>query len=364
MPAYSREDWNDIIRRVNDLAANPPPDTDCDPLPALDEVDPEHIWSKSDIEAVRDKLTAICEDNTWSGELRLWAQSVLDEIEEAIGRGWCGCEEDDGGCVPQCSNAQGRVEQYQGSYELVDYEYCGVCPGDGSCWDNCTIEARDAVEDKGYEARSAGFSWASKWREYCIAAEECEDLQEQLDRATDPAEIASLTAQLTAKQGERDAAQSAADSFKSQADSLAAESMSMLDGVDHSGQDVLYSSFVNGVSAPWADTACDQLGPDCLGKSPSRCASGAWNVQTKLTDRGAGGYVYVGNWITVAGGYFTPNGQPYCTNVRYCGGTSSHYCGSCCGPTEVGCTSGNCGPDTLEIRTVIFYPYPRGEECC
>jgi len=87
---YTRDDWNDIIQQVNDLAVNP--DEGCDPVATLPEVDPDHIWTKDDITQVRDKLTEICSDNTFSAELRLWAQEIIDEINDAIAQGWCDCE--------------------------------------------------------------------------------------------------------------------------------------------------------------------------------------------------------------------------------------------------------------------------------
>lgn len=74
--AWKREDWNDIIQRVNAL--------DCigSPLPL---VEPSHILTKSDIQTIRDKLNDICTNHpTFSQPLRKWKQSVVDEINAAI----------------------------------------------------------------------------------------------------------------------------------------------------------------------------------------------------------------------------------------------------------------------------------------
>lgn len=89
---YTREQWNDVIRRVNELAENPP--SGCSGLSALAEVGTLHRWAKSDIRAVRDKLIEVCGDNVFNEELRLWSQPVLDEIEAAIAAGWCDCCEE------------------------------------------------------------------------------------------------------------------------------------------------------------------------------------------------------------------------------------------------------------------------------
>jgi hypothetical protein len=86
---WTLQDWNNIIQQVNDLAQNPDPG--CDPVSPLESVDPPHKWSKADIQQVQDKLKEICKDNTFSAELRLWAQNIIDEINDAIAKGWCGC---------------------------------------------------------------------------------------------------------------------------------------------------------------------------------------------------------------------------------------------------------------------------------
>lgn len=91
---YTRKAWNDIIDRVNELCKNPPEDSDCDPIGELEWVDENHIWTKYDIDQVRNKLTEICKDNKFDEKLRLWSQKVLDEIEEAIATGWCDCNPD------------------------------------------------------------------------------------------------------------------------------------------------------------------------------------------------------------------------------------------------------------------------------
>jgi hypothetical protein len=86
-----RSDWNDIIQQVNDLSSNP--DAGCDPIePPLEEVGPDHKWSKTDISTVQDRLKEICEENEFDEIPDLWKQRTIDEINEAIARGWCDCE--------------------------------------------------------------------------------------------------------------------------------------------------------------------------------------------------------------------------------------------------------------------------------
>jgi hypothetical protein len=129
---YTREAWNGIIDRVNDLCENPPEDTDCEPLEPLEHVDPEHIWTTGDIDQVREKLMEICKDNEFEEELDLWRQKTIDEIEEAISAGWCDCEEDE-----ECGPVSLRETiLYQGTdrntYPVVPH-YCSA-PSDCPSW--------------------------------------------------------------------------------------------------------------------------------------------------------------------------------------------------------------------------------------
>lgn len=91
--AFTRTSWNeDIIREVNELCVNP--DTGCDPLETLDEAEADHIWAKTDVTEVQDKLVEICPDNEFEdlNTPQLWHYNyIIVPIEEAIRRGWCGC---------------------------------------------------------------------------------------------------------------------------------------------------------------------------------------------------------------------------------------------------------------------------------
>lgn len=85
MAAYSRAEWNDLIDRVNDVAiACSVEATPLEPVAA------NHVWAKSDIREVQDRLKQVCSENTFTEPIpNLWLQSILDEIEAAIERGCC-----------------------------------------------------------------------------------------------------------------------------------------------------------------------------------------------------------------------------------------------------------------------------------
>ncbi len=111
---FSRKSWNeDIIQEVNELCENP--DTGCDPLPLLEEAEPDHIWTKPDVTEVQDKLKEICSENEFE-EMetpQLWHyDAIIVPIEEAIQRGWCGCTpsetEYDFGYFPQRNLEAGK----------------------------------------------------------------------------------------------------------------------------------------------------------------------------------------------------------------------------------------------------------------
>ena len=82
MPAtvWTRDDWNDLIGRINGLA-----DDGCIIAEELEEVFEDHIWSVQDIIDARDKLTEICANSpTFSTETVKWTQEIIDELNDAI----------------------------------------------------------------------------------------------------------------------------------------------------------------------------------------------------------------------------------------------------------------------------------------
>jgi len=379
---WTRADWNDIIQRINDLAQDP--DAGCDPVATLPEVDPEHIWTNTDIQQVRDKLTEICDENLFSAELRLWAQEIIDEIEAAIANGWCGCED----CIPECSNAYGAAVSYLGSYVIEACLDCGPCDNP-TCTDNCTTECRQAATAAGNQANTKIGQWADAWSAYCTLADAVVVVQQQLDdleaelvileQARDeacahgtPEECAAAQAAVDAKQAEVDAKQAEldqktqerddklteADGYETEAETKAAESLSLSNLCVPDGVLIYYSSLAS--SALWADYDCNQLGPTCLGRDPRRCRVW-WHVQKRTTTHFYSGGTFEGTWATVIGGGYTRQGSPYVTSLPGCGGLSSYACSSC-GPAA--CQSGCAAWLTHELRLIQDYPDPLGEECC
>ncbi len=78
---WKREDWNEIIRKVNELI-----DNGCSDTETLEEVDEGHVWTVADIIDVRDKLTEICtaSEPEFEADLVKWKRDTIDEIETAI----------------------------------------------------------------------------------------------------------------------------------------------------------------------------------------------------------------------------------------------------------------------------------------
>ncbi|CAK9072284.1 SPFH domain-containing protein [Durusdinium trenchii] len=86
-----------VHKLVNTLAQNP--DSGCEAVGTLPLVTAPHVWSVSDVEAIRAKLTDICADNSFEAPLTIWSQAIIDEIEAAIANGWCNCEDACGVCA-------------------------------------------------------------------------------------------------------------------------------------------------------------------------------------------------------------------------------------------------------------------------
>lgn len=121
------ESWNELIRRVNALAA------ECDLTP-LDLVDFLHRWSKDDITEVQDKLLEICDENTFNPPPDLWSRSAIAELIAAVENGPC-CEQCEETILDQThfpglglfsdDNANGylvfRTSGVQASYSTYDW---------------------------------------------------------------------------------------------------------------------------------------------------------------------------------------------------------------------------------------------------
>jgi hypothetical protein len=90
---WTRDDWNDIIQRVNAIS-----DSGCSSGTPLPEVAENHIWTIDDIELVRGRLTQMCSNSpSFTTDLEKWKQEIIDEIEEAIENCQCCDPMDDNG---------------------------------------------------------------------------------------------------------------------------------------------------------------------------------------------------------------------------------------------------------------------------
>jgi hypothetical protein len=90
---FSRENWNKLIRDLNDMFENPP--SGCEAVEAIEEVEEGHIWTRQDVEEVRGKMEEMCPQANWDwdGFDRLekpWNKKIIDEIEEQML--WCECD--------------------------------------------------------------------------------------------------------------------------------------------------------------------------------------------------------------------------------------------------------------------------------
>ncbi len=111
---YTKDDWNKLIEQINEKLQNPPEDTDCEPIAPIELVDDNHRWSVDDITTVRNKLTQMCKDNTFTAELKYWSQDIVDELDSAAD--WCECEDE---CVYECLNAAENDIVFLGTHPKI-----------------------------------------------------------------------------------------------------------------------------------------------------------------------------------------------------------------------------------------------------
>lgn len=388
--AWKRTDWNGIITRVNSLAASPPPDTDCDPVPPLSLVGPNHIWTIDDVLQVRDKLNEICSDTGWSAELRLWSQELVDEINDAIAAGWCNCEPEEE-CRPDCSNAQGIVTTYVGSYTAS-----GCCVASGNP-DGATSADIAAIYDAGWAADLACDNYAQNQMLACVANDELKVLEDELDafeaaldaaiayRDTvcvpggDPTTCAQAQQQVTWAQDDVDWKQGEVDDKRQERDDYQSDANDYADAADthaiaciaayaaistECGVQAVWTSFVP--EAEWADRTCDDMGPSCLSRDPRRCRPRFWSVSRRNTTYFTDGGSMVGSWGEILRGLYTPSGKTYITGGIRVGDSNgiSVYACSAYGPNACWNGCGFTSHRDIEVRRAVAYPNPEGEECC
>ena len=91
--AFKISDWNSFLDTINEKLQDPP--GGCFPVSIIPQVTDPHKWSTGDIAAVRSKLIATCSEISFSIDLRLWKQEIIDEITEKLSEMWCNCTETD-----------------------------------------------------------------------------------------------------------------------------------------------------------------------------------------------------------------------------------------------------------------------------
>jgi len=253
------------------------------------------------------------------------------------------------------------------------------------------------AEEAGSRCSLAIARWSSRWSEYCVLVGQVETLEKELEaleaqlvvleeirdeecakpppnrcaqrqQAVDDKqqEVDDKQTELDEKEAERDAKLEEVDEQDAIAESEAASSMAYCDASAPPGCLLYYSSLPGTV--PWTNMACDELGPECLGKNPTRCRT-SWSIQRwSHTYYCWGGEWHSSSWWTVISGGYTMRGTAYIGGMNTCGGVSGYACASF-GPNP--CIGGQCGTGCVaylehEIRLVQGFPetHPGGEECC
>ncbi len=399
-PEDLHQAWNAVIRKVNDERADPPSDTSCEALGSIDEVEEDHIWTKQDVEDLRDAIDEMCAFS-WSEDLTIWRDSIITEIEAALDRDWGGwgdeeecCHEE---CMPDCDNALGLVETYIGSF-IVNGCYIGADPN------LCTFFDRYAVNDEGALAYFATEAWVSDSLELCYIIDEVEALEGELEdleaeltalegirdiecakpppnncvaaqAAVDAKqdEVDAKQVQLDAKILERDAQQAIVNSDLALANEKGENSMAMADALVPLLCQLFYTTLVG--TAPQTNITCDERYPACLGvdilRTFRRCRV-YWIVEVQTHTYTDWGGEWTTSWFPTMFGYYTPSGQPYITRlapgalVGDCAGVPHYMCYDPWPPPPAPCGEG-CGRwMELEVRFRRYYPEPtpEGEVCC
>jgi hypothetical protein len=183
-------DWNEgIIQPVNKLAAEP--QVGCEPLDPLPEAEPEHIWKKKDVTDVHDLLKKICPDNTFTDPDK-WKQQIVDEIEEALKRGWCDCD-----CNGETSTHYGpyphQLVYARPHAESTRTVMSIVCPGQigvyheisgdyiGCDWYNQSVSLSEQSESARLEAWSATTQYCDEVTQTRTIAQNMDDYQDKVD---------------------------------------------------------------------------------------------------------------------------------------------------------------------------------------
>lgn len=313
---YKRvDDWNDLIKRINEQCENPPEGMGCEPVEPLEEAEPNHIWTRQDIERARDKLKELCKDSEFEAPLDKWILQIHDELEEALKQAWCDCE-----CLEPCDNASEDPEIiYIGTQTAVGCE-------DGECGDCPDQEANNQLEQTLVQLFDEMEKYEQHWPQYCELEEQVEKLEDELEQLEkeledleeiknrDCAEVSSeaqqqacaeATAAVEEKQKEVDDKQKELDEKKAERDEEKEKAEDALEKMDQLASATFAQShaannqpacgyhslanYVPQITRKWTNTECDKLPPinSCFGSDPTRCAV-FWTLQKRVVESWAG----------------------------------------------------------------------------
>ena len=220
MSVYWRvANWNEeVIQPVNDLATDPP--DGCDPVEPLEEAEEDHLFKKSDIEEVHDKLLEICPDNQFTllETPQLITEDLFIEIEDAIANGWCAeCSEQEGPGEGETTCIQlGIFTSSVWSHTSHESNCCGEQYTVGfpppwadveettynTTWhdihqyDDSNAEAWEIMQDTYSQASIAGVNWARHDQLRRYYKQQVEETEEAIQEIKEDLEI--LQAQLAA----------------------------------------------------------------------------------------------------------------------------------------------------------------------
>ncbi len=226
MIPYTLENWNeDIIQRINDLAASP--DSGCSSPGPLTKLTAPARWSKQNITDAQEKLLDICPDNTFETIPDKWEQSIIDELETAIDLGWCDCDEGPlATYTNQFINAWGFVEgmtnptMHDGFFMS---SYCGLFSPPIS-YIGCYLKRYDAgpytlIDDS--ENRPNVDEIERTYNEIEVLIPEWEDARSRAKYWDYQASIAETPAEVAEAETKRDSFQAIADTKSIEIDTLA-----------------------------------------------------------------------------------------------------------------------------------------------
>ena len=382
----TRDDWNDLIRNVNDTLENPPGDSGCDPVDPLDEVEPNHIWAKSDIREVQDAIKQTCDTITFDEIPDRWEQSIIDDINDSLDDAWCDCEEE---CQDECDNA--------GDPEFTEFTVTtSGCQQIDIGGTDQELVARQVMEDAqtlGAHAAEGAEEYRTKWSLFCYTKwlidhclqKKVDTLTDELDTAQQTAEdecgkphneaactaaqdkvtkiqqdLAKAQADLDKANGDKSRYEGEANAGKDQCNSFAAQCWAKLQSWDNCGNSENFCSRISDV--PWPACVCDDF-PSWQSADPGRCASSWRFIYYRFID-GNGNVYNMTQYIF--GGNYSPNGTPYSARS---GGSQAGWC-------KYYCASNNCGytmahPDIFHcdksgtnfFRLVKTPPVHQGQNC-